>query len=110
MKTLLGLFLLLALTPLAPLYASSPSEKVVCSHPGERAKWLPETRIREIFGERDFTQVKLKISSGNCYEFYAIHQDGSIVEAYYHPISGQVMRYNRVAASPGAVTYQSTDR
>lgn len=106
----LSLTLLLAFAALHHAHASSPGEKVVCSNPGERASWMPEARIREIFGEKDFTQVKLKISRGSCYEFYAVHKDGSIVEAYYHPISGQVMRYNRVEARPGSVTYKTSDK
>lgn len=102
--------LLLAAALISPVHASSPGEKVVCTDPGTRTRWMPETQIRQIFGEQDFTQVKLKISRGNCYEFYAVHKDGSIVEAYYHPVTGQVMRYNRVEAGPGSVTYKSSDK
>lgn len=83
--------------------ASAPSEKIVCTQE-PRTAWLPEAKIREIFGEKNFTLVKLKVSRGNCYEFYAVHRDGSIVEAYYQPLSGEVVRYNRVmvkAAEPG---------
>ncbi len=106
----LSLSLLLAVAALHQAHASPPGEKVVCSDPGERASWMSEAKIRAVFGEQDFTQVKLKVSRGNCYEFYAIHKDGSIVEAYYHPITGQVVRYNRVEAKPGSVTYQSSDQ
>jgi hypothetical protein len=43
--------------------------------------------------------VKFKISRGNCYEFYAIAQDGSVVEAYVDPVSGERVRYNRVSVT-----------
>ena len=102
--------LLLVAALISQSHASSPGEKVICSDPGPRTRWMSEPQIRQVFGEQDFTQVKLKISRGNCYEFYAVHKDGSIVEAYYHPISGQVMRYNRVEAAPGSVTYKSSDK
>lgn len=83
--------------------ASAPAEKIICTQ-AARSGWLPEGKIREIFGEKDFTVVKLKVSRGNCYEFYAVHRDGSVVEAYYNPLSGENVRYNRVtikAAEPG---------
>lgn len=101
--------LLLALALMAGAQASSPAEKVVCADPANRSGWLSEARIREIFGEQNYAQAKLKVSRGGCYEFYAVHADGSIVEAYYHPVSGEVVRYNRVEARPGGLDYQTRD-
>lgn len=72
-----------------------------------RGEWMPEAKIREVFGDKDYSLVKFKVSRGNCYEFYAVHKDGSIVEAYYHPVSGEVLRVNRVAATSGAPAYES---
>lgn len=86
--------------------ASAPAEKIVCTQK-PRAGWLPEARIREIFGEKNFTLVKLKVSRGNCYEFYAVHRDGSVVEAYYQPVSGEVVRYNRVMVKSAEPGYES---
>lgn len=94
-RLLMGLALLLGC---AAAQASSPNEKLVCTQQARDA-WLGEAKIREIFGARDYSLVKFKISGGNCYEFYAIHPDGSIVEAYYHPVSGEIVRHNRIAAS-----------
>ncbi|MFN4326084.1 MAG: PepSY domain-containing protein [Azonexus sp.] len=88
------------------VFASSPGEKLVCTQ-APRSTWMPEAKIREIFGEKNYSLVKFKVSGGNCYEFYAIHQDGSIVEAYYHPVSGEALRVNRVAATPGAPSFAS---
>lgn len=81
----------------AAAHASSPAERVVCTET-PRAQWLPEARIRQIFGAADYSLARLKVSRGNCYEFYAIARDGGIVEAYYHPVSGQLVRHNRVGA------------
>lgn len=75
--------------------ASTPAEKIECTQ-AARSTWMPEAKIREIFGDKNYAMVKFKVSRGNCYEFYAIHSDGSVVEAYYNPVSGEVLRYNKV--------------
>jgi hypothetical protein len=75
--------------------ASTPAEKIECTQ-AARSEWMPEAKIREIFGDKNYAQVKLKVSRGNCYEFYAVQGDGSVVEAYYNPVSGEVIRYNKV--------------
>jgi len=86
--------------------ASTPAEKIICTE-APRSGWLSEAKIRGIFGEKNFTVVKLKVSRGNCYEFYAVHRDGSVVEAYYQPVSGEVVRYNRVTIQAAAPGYES---
>ncbi len=78
--------------------ASSPDEKVVCTQ-SPRSAWMSEAKARALFGTETFTLVKFKISRGNCYEFYAIAQDGSVVEAYVDPVSGERVRYNRVSVT-----------
>jgi hypothetical protein len=87
-------------------HASPPSEKLVCST-APRSAWMPEAKIRAVFGDTSYAQVKFKVSRGNCYEFYAVHPDGSIVEAYYHPVSGDVLRFNRVSATSAVPAYES---
>lgn len=98
MKSAMTYCCLIALLAAAPVSASSPAEKLVCTS-ASRASWMPEKKIREVFGEQNFTLTKLKVSGGNCYEFYAIERDGSVVEAYYHPVTGAVKRYHRVPAA-----------
>lgn len=94
----------LVLAGLASLaQASPPTEKVVCTQ-AERSTWLPEAKIREVFGEANFTLIKLKVSRGNCYEFYAVHRDGSVVEAYYNPVTGEAVRYNRISVDTPVVS------
>jgi hypothetical protein len=97
---------LIGLIAAGAVHASPPSEKLVCTT-APRSAWMPEAKIREAFGDKDYALVKFKVSRGNCYEFYAVHRDGSIVEAYYHPVSGDVMRFNRVSASVAAPAYES---
>lgn len=97
------LFFLFGLSVSGGVLASSPAEKLVCTD-APRSVWLPEAKMREIFDDKQYALVKFKISSGACYEFYAIGKDGSIVEAYYHPVSGERLRFNRVGANVAPAT------
>lgn len=87
-------------------WASSPAEKLICTQ-APRSTWMSEAKVREIFGDKHYALVKFKVSRGNCYEFYAVSNDGSIVEAYYHPVSGEQLRLNRVSAAAGGTAYES---
>ena len=99
-----GIALLITGTGIA--HSSSPTEKIICTQ-APRSEWLPEAKIKEIFDVKRFTMAKLKISRGNCYEFYAVHSDGSIVEAYYDPVSGKEVRYNRITSQNAQPVYES---
>lgn len=96
--------LTLGLITTAASQASTPAEKIICTQ-APRSEWLPEAKIKEIFDVNRFTMAKLKISRGNCYEFYAVHPDGSIVEAYYDPVSGKEIRYNRITSKNAEPLY-----
>ena len=87
--------------------ASPPAEKVSCADPSTRASWMSEAAIRKVFGDQKYATAKLKVSRGGCYEFYAVQHDGSVVEAYYHPISGELVRYNRVKNQANNVAYET---
>lgn len=89
--------------------ASAPAEKIICTD-APKSSWLAEAKIREIFGAQNFALAKLKISRGNCYEFYAVDRNGAVVEAYYHPISGELVRYNRVVTGSTAPAYESSTK
>ena len=56
---------------------------------------------------QDYVRVDFKVSRTNCYEFYAIKKNGDIVEAYYHPVTGQLVRRNELL-STGAVEADKT--
>jgi hypothetical protein len=92
---------LLALTSGSAL-ASTPSEKVVCTDQ-PRSQWMSEQQARTLFQASRYMLVKFKVSKGRCHEFYAVEHDGTVVEAYLHPVTGKTMRITRVPPQPGAV-------
>ncbi|WP_066258602.1 PepSY domain-containing protein [Hydrogenophaga flava] len=81
--------------------ASSPTEKVVCTDQ-PRAQWMSEQQARALFKAPSYLLVKFKVSKGRCHEFYAVEHDGTVVEAYLHPVTGEVIRMTRVPPQPGA--------
>ena len=87
----------LLLGVMLPASASTPVEAIVCTR-AQQNTWLGEKRIRQIFGEKEYVRIDFKVSRGNCYEFYAISKNGFIVEAYYEPVAGELVRFNRVSA------------
>ena len=86
--------------------ASSPKERVVCTTQAGQT-WLGEKKIRAIFGVDDYMQVNFKVSKTNCYEFYAIRKNGDVVEAYYHPVTGELVKRNVIAVAPDAASAAS---
>lgn len=73
--------------------ASSLGKPISCNvQPGQ--KWLGEDKIKAIFGTSEYMDVKFKTSKLQCYEFYAIRKNGDVVEAYYHPVSGDLVKRN----------------
>lgn len=91
---LAAVFLTLLAWSAGSAQASTPAEKVVCTHQ-PRSEWMSEQQARKRFKAADYLLVKFKISRGNCYEFYAIEHGGSIVEAYLHPVTGEAVRLTR---------------
>jgi hypothetical protein len=80
-----------------PAQASAAKEKVFCTNL-PRAQWISEAQARERFRAQDYVLVKYKVSSGNCHEFYAVNAQGTVVESYLHPITGETVRSTRVPA------------
>ncbi|MEO8103241.1 MAG: PepSY domain-containing protein [Betaproteobacteria bacterium] len=79
----------------APAFASELAAQVRCTD-APRETWLAEEQVRKLFGADRYAVVKFKISRTNCYEFYAVMHSGTIVEAYYHPVSGRLVKENRI--------------
>ena len=86
-----------ALLAAMPAQASAPKEKVFCTN-APRAQWTSEAQARERFRAQDYVLVKYKVSSGNCHEFYAVDAQGTVVESYLHPITGETVRSTRIPA------------
>lgn len=81
--------------------ASTPNERIVCSTlPGQA--WLGEKKIKAIFGVGEYLRVDFKVSRTQCYEFYAIKKNGDVVEAYYHPVTGEIVKRNVILQGAGA--------
>ena len=84
-----------ALLVAVPAQASTPKEKVFCTQ-APRSQWISGAQARERFRAQDYVLVKYKVSSGNCHEFYAVDAQGTVVESYLHPITGEAVRTTRV--------------
>ena len=82
--------------------ASTPNEKVVCTDL-PRSQWMSEQQARTLFNAPSYLLVKFKVSKGRCHEFYAVERDGTVVEAYVHPVTGKTVRMTRVPPQQGAV-------
>lgn len=78
-----------------PAAASAPVERVNCTAE-PRSRWMPEETVRRLFGVEKYALVKMKISRTNCYEFYAVGREGGVVESYYHPVTGRLVKETRV--------------
>lgn len=90
---LLAFGVLLAACGSRAVQASSPGERIVCTTlPGQA--WMGEERIKAVFGASEYLRADFKVSKTNCYEFYAIKKNGDIVEAYYHPVTGELVKRN----------------
>jgi hypothetical protein len=97
--------LLTTLACTAPVWASTPVEKVVCTQ-APRAQWMSEQQARDVFRASSYVLVRFKVSRGNCHEFYAVDATGAVVEAYLHPVTGEAVRFTRIPAppAPGSVS------
>ena len=103
---LLSFWVVLAACGSSAVQASTPGERVVCATlPGQA--WMGEERIKAVFGANEYLRADLKVSKTNCYEFYAIKKNGDIVEAYYHPVTGELVRRNVILYAPGAASAAS---
>lgn len=93
-----GLALVLGCAALQPALASQPTEQVVCTQAPPNT-WMNEAQAREAFQADQYLLVKFKVSKGHCHEFYAVAHDGSVIEAYRHPVTGQTVRLTRLNAT-----------
>jgi hypothetical protein len=95
---LCGVTAVLGCAALQPALASQPTEQVVCTQ-APPSTWMTEAQAREAFQADQYLLVKFKVSKGRCHEFYAVTHDGSVVEAYRHPVTGETVRLTRLNAT-----------
>lgn len=75
--------------------ASEPQDRVICTTEPQ-SSWMSEAEACKRFHAEKYLLVRFKISTENCHEFYAVEHDGNAVEAYVHPITGEVVRSTRI--------------
>ena len=75
--------------------ASEPKLRVVCTD-APQSTWMSEAEARERFQAAKYLLLSFKLSSENCHEFYAVEHNGTVVEAYVHPVTGKVVRMTRI--------------
>ena len=54
-------------------------------------QWLSEEDMKSKIADMGYTFDQFKISRGKCYEIYGHNQQGSKVEVYFDPISGEIV-------------------
>ena len=99
--------LVVVCTGMTGALASEPNVPVRCTTLPKSA-WVSEVRIRQVFEAHKYARVYLRVSRGNCYEFYASGKDNSVTEAYYDPISAELMQSTHMAADGVTQTYDRT--
>lgn len=57
----------------------------------DRSQWMSVEEVRAKATEMGFDVRKVEVDDG-CYEVYAIDSKGQRIEAYLHPVSGEVMK------------------
>lgn len=79
-----------------PALASEPKERVICTD-APQSTWMSEAEARKRFHAERYMLLTFKISGERCHEFYAVKHDGSAIEAYVHPVTGEVVRMTRIS-------------
>ncbi|MEZ5701043.1 MAG: PepSY domain-containing protein [Burkholderiaceae bacterium] len=101
----------LATAPTGRALASEPQDRVICTD-APQSTWMSEAEARKRFKADQYLLVKFKLSSERCHEFYAVEHDGSAIEAYLHPVTGEVVRITRIpapaASAPRATAAQAS--
>ena len=59
-----------------------------------RHEWIAEDEMKLLAEHRGYRIKTFKIAKGNCYEVYGFDKTGRIVEAYFNPVTTQLVRQN----------------
>jgi hypothetical protein len=84
-------------------HAASATGMYSCS-PTQKADWLSAAALTEKI-EADGWSVRRMKEDGGCWEVYGTMPDGKRVEAYFHPVSGEVKLINQ----RGKILFRATD-
>ncbi len=86
MKPQVTIPLFLAATLLSAAAVAAPE----CTQ-APRDQWMPEATMKQRILDQGYTIKVFKIS-GNCYEIYGKDKDGKIVEIYFDPTDGRIVK------------------
>jgi hypothetical protein len=59
-----------------------------------RSEWITEDEMKLLAQHRGYRIKTFKVAKGNCYEVYGFDKTGRIVEAYFNPVTSQLVRQN----------------
>ena len=82
-----------ALSASAPASASRDNPLHICTT-APRHEWIVEEEMKLLAQHRGYRIKMFKIAKGNCYEVYGFDKTGRIVEAYFNPVTSQLVRQN----------------
>lgn len=60
------------------------------------AEWIDLDDFKLIARHRGYRTAVLKTTAGSCYEIYGYDPNGNLVEAYFNPVNGRLVRSNTV--------------
>jgi hypothetical protein len=55
-------------------------------------KWMKEADLKARIDAAGYTKYDKVLVSGTCYEIYGYNKDGKMVEVYFNPIDGKVVK------------------
>lgn len=90
---------LLVMLPTLSVAQSNPAAKIqakpsdVCTT-APRSEWLTQDEMKLLAEHRGYRIKTFKLAKGDCYEIYGFDKDGNIVEAYFNPVTSQLVRQN----------------
>ena len=91
MKALLTIAMLAA--GLAVASHAHATGRATCNS-GPQAGWQPEDALKQKLVAQGWSIRRIKVDGG-CYEVYAIDQNGKRIEAYFHPLTLNVVPTSR---------------
>ncbi|HMQ57134.1 MAG TPA: PepSY domain-containing protein [Rhizobiaceae bacterium] len=82
---------LIVATALSPAFASSDSDDSRKCGATDKASWMS---VADISAKAEAMGLKVRSvkTEDGCYEVYAIDAKGQRIEAYMHPVTGEVVR------------------
>lgn len=92
-RNLLILRALITCSLLASVSAAHATGLATCDS-GPKQDWQPEVALEQMLEEKGWEVRQIK-EDGGCYEVYALDESGQRVEAYFHPVSFELVLIER---------------